>query len=120
MEREQLVTAGFGNQWRRNLRQCLCATGVGQQPVRGRLFHHGGRQRGQLHCETERVYLDGARFGREQLCVGAGNIGQWMDWRFWTVSCMWAASSLRRAAKLRLTWLVPTWMCPPFPSFAPV
>jgi hypothetical protein len=43
MEREQLVGPRFGDE-----QQCVSAGGVGQHIVCGRLFHDGGRQRGQL------------------------------------------------------------------------
>ena len=43
--------------------ECVCAGGVGQHVVCGRLFHDGGRQRGQLHRAMEREQLVGAGFG---------------------------------------------------------
>ena len=42
---------------------CVCAGGVGQRPVCGGRFHHGGRQRGQSHRQMEREQL-GARWAR--------------------------------------------------------
>ena len=39
--------------------QVACAGGVGHQLVCGRLFRHGGRGGGQLHCPMEREFLVG-------------------------------------------------------------
>ena len=55
---------------------CVCAGGVGQHAVCGRLFHDGGRQRGQLHRAMEREQLVGPGFGDERRCVCAGGVGQ--------------------------------------------
>ena len=38
MEREQLGSPRFGDEWR-----CVCAGGVGRHVVRGRRFHDGGQ-----------------------------------------------------------------------------
>ena len=65
MEREQLVGAGFGDE---QLTVCG-AGGVGQHVVCRRLFHDGGRQRGQLHRAMEREQLVGAGFGDERPTV---------------------------------------------------
>ena len=57
---------------------CACAGGVGRHVVCGRLFHDGGRQRGQLHRAMEREQLVGARFGdgrpRGALAVSGGTL----------------------------------------------
>ena len=44
---------------------CQCAGGVGHEPVCGRLFHHGGRGVGQLHCQVGRERVVGLGFGDE-------------------------------------------------------
>ena len=61
----------------------LCAGGVGQHAVCGRLFHDGGRHRGQLHRAMEREQLVAAGFGHRGwptslfcLCVCAGGVGR--------------------------------------------
>ena len=50
---------------------CLCAGGVGQRPVCGGRFHHGGRQRGELRGQMEWEPLVGLGVGDERPTVYA-------------------------------------------------
>ena len=74
----------------------LCAGGVGQRPVCGRLFHHGGRHQHGECGEMERQRVVGPGVGGER----RGH----MRWRCRAATCMWEAISPRRAASARQVW----------------
>src|ERR1043166_830982 len=88
MERGRVVGLGIGFVgFERGQR----AGGVGQRPVCVWLFHYGGRDRGEQHCqmERERVVRLGVGFEPASPCVGGGDqqpVCGWLFHRGWRES----------------------------------